>query len=65
VTDDSTRRTLRFSLFLQGFAFLLLGAATLVRAVVLGWDTVTLFFAAGMIIIAAAAGWTLSRLREE
>lgn len=65
MTDDSTRRTLRFSLFLQAFAFVLMAGATLVRVIALGWDTVTLFFAAAMIIIAASAGWTLSRLRSE
>lgn len=62
--DDTTRRQLRFSLFLQGFAALMLGAALVVRVAVIGWDLVTVLFAAGVLVVVAAIGFTLSRLRR-
>lgn len=62
--DDSTRRLLRFSLFLQGFAFLMMGGALIVRASIIGWDTLTWVFAVLMLVIAGAALWTLGRLRN-
>lgn len=62
--NDSTRRTLRFSLFLQGFALLMMGGALIVRVTALGWDTVALFFAALVVVIAGAMGWTVNRLRN-
>ena len=43
--DDATRRQLRFSLFLQGFAFLMLAVALVVRVSAFGWDVVDLFLA--------------------
>lgn len=62
--DDSTKRLLRFSLFLQGFAFLMMGGALIVRALVLGWDVVTWILTALLIVIAGAAIWTINRLRR-
>jgi len=63
VLDDSTRRLIRFSLFLQGFALLMMGGALIVRALVLGWDVVTYVLAAFALIIAGAMAWTVNRLR--
>lgn len=62
--DDSTRRQLRFSVFLQGFALLMLGGAVLVRASALGWDAVTWLLAAGAAVILAALVFTVIRLRR-
>lgn len=64
-TNDSTRRLLRFSLFLQGFALLMMGGALIVRVMVLGWDTGALLFAGLVAVIAGAMGWTVNRLRND
>ncbi len=64
MSDESNRRLLRFSLFLQGFALLMMGGALFVRVVALGWDSVSLLLAALAIAIAAAAGWTWGRLKQ-
>jgi hypothetical protein len=61
--DDAARRQLRFSLFLQSFAILMMGGALVVRATSVGWDAVTLVLAGGVVVIVAAAVFTLSRLR--
>ena len=50
--DDATRRQLRFSLFLQGFAFLMLAVALVVRVSAFGWDVVDLFLALGLVVVA-------------
>lgn len=63
--DDSTRRMLRFSLFLQGFAFLMMGGALIVRALVLGWDVVTWILTALLVVIAGSVVWTVNRLRRD
>ena len=52
--DDPTRRLLRFSLFLQGFAALMMGAAFVIRAAAIGWDAVTF-------VLAAVRHWPSSR----
>ncbi|HAN70672.1 MAG TPA: hypothetical protein DCQ36_03660 [Actinobacteria bacterium] len=62
--DESTRRLLRFCLFLQGFAFLMMGGALIVRALILGWDVVTWILTALLIVIAGAGVWTVNRLRR-
>ena len=61
--DDATKRQLRFSLFLQSFAPLMLGGAAVVRATSIGWDAVTLLFASGVVVVVAAIVFTASRLR--
>jgi len=61
--DDSTRRLLRFSIFLQGFALVFMGGAMIVRAMLIGWDAVTLVFAVFVLIIVGALVWTVNRLR--
>lgn len=62
--DDALHRQLRFSLFLQSFAALMLGGSLVVRAAVLGWDTVTVLLAVGVLVVAGAIGFTLRRLRR-
>lgn len=62
--NDSTRRLLRFSLFLQGFALLMMGGALIVRVLVLGWDMAAFLFAGLVLVIAGAMGWTVNRLRH-
>ena len=61
--DDATRRQLRFSLFLQGFAILMMTVALAVRATSVGWDAVTAVLAVAVLLIAGALVWTLRQLR--
>ena len=63
--EESTRRALRFSLFLQGFALFMLLAALAVRVAVLGWDLVAFGFVAGIVIVLGAIAFTRSRLRAD
>jgi hypothetical protein len=65
VLDESARRQLRFSLFLQGFALLMMLGALVVRASAIGWDVVTLFLAAAVVLIVGAGVYTLRRLRAD
>lgn len=61
--DDAARRQLRFSLFLQAFAALMMTVALVVRVLAIGWDAITLVLLVAVVVILAAAGWTISRLR--
>lgn len=61
--DDATIRLLRFSLFLQGFALLMMGGALVVRVTMLGWDTVAAVLAGAVVVIVIAGVLTLRRLR--
>lgn len=61
--DDATRRQLRFSLFLQGFAALMMTVALVVRVTAVGWDAVTIVLGVAVVVILGAAGWTWTRLR--
>jgi len=61
--DDSTRRQLRFALFLQCFAALMLVATLVIRVTALGWDVVAAVFALGVVVVGTAIGFTLGRLR--
>lgn len=61
--DDAARRQLRFSLFLQGFALLMMGGALIVRASAIGWDAVTGILAVAVVVIVTAGVFTLRRLR--
>ncbi|MCF8526339.1 MAG: hypothetical protein WAO50_05300 [Candidatus Nanopelagicales bacterium] len=63
--DDSSRRTLRFSLFLQGFALVMMGGALIVRVTVLGWDMAAFLLTGLVVVIAGAMGWTVNRLRND
>ena len=62
--DDATRRQLRFSLFLQSFAALMMGGALVVRAGSIGWDAITGVLAVALVVILGAAAWTFNRLRS-
>ncbi len=61
--DDATKRQLRFSLFLQSFALLMLGGAAVVRVTSIGWDGITLLFIAGVLLVVGVMVFTVSRLR--
>ena len=63
--DDAGRRQLRFSLFLQAFAALMLGVALVVRVTALGWDLISAGFAVGLAVILLVFYVTLRRLRAE
>jgi hypothetical protein len=63
VLDDAARRQLRFSLFLQAFALLMMGGALVVRVTALGWDPVSAVLAVAVVLIAVAGVFTLRRLR--
>ncbi|MBK9739589.1 MAG: hypothetical protein IPO93_08740 [Actinobacteria bacterium] len=59
----SARRQLRFSLFLQAFAALMMGGAAVVRIVAFGWDVVTILLTLAFGLIIAAGAYTWRRLR--
>ena len=65
VLDESARRQLRFSLFLQGFALLMMTGALIVRVTAIGWDAVTLLLTAAVVLIVGAGVYTLRRLRGD
>jgi hypothetical protein len=58
------RRQLRFALFLQGFAAIMMGGAAAVRAFAFGWDAVTILLAAGFILILVATVFTWRKLQD-
>lgn len=62
--SDEQRRQLRFALFLQTFAALMMGIAFVVRASAFGFDGVTALLAIALVAILAAAVYTLTRLRK-
>lgn len=62
--DDSTKRALRFSLFLQGFTALLFGTATVVRAQAEGVSVLTGVFALGFLLACTALLLTARYLRS-
>jgi purine-cytosine permease-like protein len=64
MSDDSERRQLRFALFLQGFALLMMGGALIVRVTALGPDLVSALLAIAVVVILAAIAFTWSRLRS-
>ncbi len=64
MNDDATRRQLRFSLFLQGFAVLMLGAAAGVRLFAFGFDAVTAVMLVALLVVLGAAWFTWSRMRS-
>jgi len=61
--DASLRRLLRFSLFLQGFAALMMGGATVVRAASFGWDALTALLGLAFALIVFAVVYTWRRLQ--
>ncbi len=58
MNDDALRRQLRFSLFLQVFAAVMMGGAAAVRLAVFGLDAITAVLVVVFFIIVAAAVWT-------
>ena len=61
--DGSLRRTLRFSLFLQGFAAVMMGGAAVVRMVSFGWDLLTVILALAFAVIVGALFFTWTKLQ--
>lgn len=61
--DDATRRTLRFSVFLQIAAALMFGVAFVVRVSTTGWDVLTALLMILALAAAVAAVFTISRTR--
>lgn len=63
-SNDAVRRQLRFSLFLQGLAALMFGAAFTVRAFAVGFDVLTIVFGVVLLLIIGAIAFTTSKLRQ-
>jgi len=62
--DESTKRQLRFSLFLQSFAALLFGTVTVVRATSIGVDALTALFGVGFALACGALTLTVRYMRS-
>ena len=62
--EDSLRRQLRFSLFLQGFAALMFGVAFIVQVVAAGFEPLTILFGVAFLLLGALMAFTISRLRR-
>lgn len=62
--EDSLRRQLRFSLFLQGFAALMFGVAFAVQVVVAGFEAITILFGVAFLLLVGLIAFTASRLRR-
>ena len=62
--NNSLRRQLKFSLFLQAAAFLMFALALVVRAGTAGFDVLTLAFALFAVLCAAAFIVTRSKMRQ-
>ena len=63
--DDTTRRQLRFSLFLQSFAALMMTVAVVVRVTAFGWDVISAVLVVAVAVIVTAGVLTLRRLRAD
>lgn len=61
--DDATRRLLRFSLFLQGFAFVMMGATLIIYTASFGWTSISWILTIVLVLIAGTGIWTVTRLR--
>lgn len=62
--DDSTRRQLRFSLFLQGAALLMFAVALIAQIATGGAPVLIMVFAIGVILVALAMAFTSTRMRR-
>ena len=62
-TDDSLRRQLRFSLFLQIAGAVMFAVATVVRALAVGIDLITIVLALITVAVVAAAVFTRSKMQ--
>lgn len=63
--NNSLRRQLRFSLFLQAGACLMFGLAFVVRAVATGFDVLTVAFALFAVLSAGAFVLTRAKMRQQ
>lgn len=61
--DDSTRRQLRFSLFLQGAALLMFTVALFAQLATGGSAVLIVVFGVGVVLVALAIAFTVRRLR--
>jgi len=67
MSDDATaslKRQLRFSLFLQGAAFIMFGIAFVVRMLASGLDVLTIAFALFAVLCAGAFVLTRSKMKQ-
>ena len=62
--DDSTRRQLRFSLFLQGAALLMFAVALIAQIATGGAPVLIMVFAIGVLLVALAMAFTSTRMRR-
>jgi len=62
--DDSTRRQLRFSLFLQGAALLMFAVALIAQIATGGAPVLIMVFGAGVILVSLAMAFTSTRMRR-
>ena len=62
--DDSTRRQLRFSLFLQGAALLMFAVALIAQIATGGSPALIVVFGVGVVLVALAMAFTVRRLRS-
>lgn len=64
LADPAARRQLRFAVFLQAMALLMMGGATVLRAVKIGVDPLTLVLGVLALLIAVALAFTTRQLRR-
>ena len=62
--DDSTRRQLRFSLFLQGAALLMFAVALVAQIATGGAPVLIMVFGVGVVLVALAMALTSTRMRR-
>ena len=62
--DDSTRRQLRFSLFLQGAALLMFAVALIAQIATGGAPVLIMVFGVGVVLVALAMALTSTRMRR-
>ncbi|CAB4739522.1 MAG: hypothetical protein F2702_01245 [Actinobacteria bacterium] len=62
--DDSTRRQLRFSLFLQGAALLMFAVALIAQIATGGAPVLIVLFGVGVVLVSLAMAFTVRRLRS-
>ena len=63
MSDDATRRQLKFSLTLQAFAALMLGLAAGVRMAAFGFDLVSAVLIFAVLVVLGAGWFTWQRMR--
>jgi 1,4-dihydroxy-2-naphthoate octaprenyltransferase len=64
LADPVARRQLRFAVFLQAMALLMMGGAAVLRAVKIGFDPLTIVLGVLAILIAVALAFTTRQLRR-